>query len=234
MGDKRSGLGAVVSEAMDQGEPLLDEADQLDLLGDDPERGSPVGGSVFAQGKGGSPVVRQAGRPKGAQNLTTKRMRDYLLANYRHPLLGIFDVASTTPDQIAQLFLPRDENGEVVKRWVHVKDGVGYWETPALSKDDIKEAFQFWRQCAFEAAEYVATKQPRQLVAEVTLPPIFQQFTAPQGAADGGVIDATFGLPKNPEETMIWPDDPPEVPQEEVPQDGQSVANTTGSEPSGD
>lgn len=233
MGDKRSGLGGVVREALEEGEPLLEDADQLDLLGDDPERGSPVGGSLFAQGKGVSPVVRQVGRPQGAQNLTTKRMRDYLLAHYRHPLLGIFDIASTPPDQIAQLILPRDADGNVET----YESGNGENATTrkfAVSKDDLKWALDFWKQCVFEAAEYVATKQPRQVIQDTPLPPVLQVYMGAPSAAMGEVIQGEMGLPKDPMLSRLSDEDAAEVPQEEVPQDGQSVANTTDPEPSGD
>lgn len=235
MADQRAGFSGAIRDAIDEADPLLEAPETVDLFGDDPDWGSPVGASRFSQGMG-SPVARQdkrgPGRPKGAKNVSTKEMVAFILARYRHPLLGLADIASTPPDQLAQLILPRDEHGNVLKRTV----GSGENERQVdyeISKDDIRWAFDLWKQCTFELTEYLATKQPRQILPDEGLPPVFNVYLGTQQVAGGPIIDVPLGMPKMPMNTAHEDAQDAEVPRDEVPQSDAPAANTTGQEPSG-
>jgi len=234
MGDKRSGFSGAVADAIDQADPLLDEVETLDLFDGDPDAGSPVGASSFAQGKGGGVVQRKKpGRPKGAKNVSTQQMIDFINSRYRHPLLGLADIAATRPEDIAQLILPRDEEGRVLRRWVGSL-GDGSLEPYQISKDDMKWALDFWKQCTMELAEYLTPKQPRDLVSPEGLPPIIHLNLGAQiapGVASAGVA---LGFPKNPVNTGYEDADYSEVPRDEVPQTPQPAASTADQERSDD
>jgi hypothetical protein len=142
MGDARSGLAAVVADAGPL--PPADEAEELDLFGDNPAAGSPIEGSALQLGMHGEAAVRpvRRGRPPGARNLTTEATKRFLLARYRHPLLGLFDVASTSPAELAKLLAPQGST---------------------VTREDLQMAWRLWLDCCKEAAEYVTPKEPRAL-----------------------------------------------------------------------
>lgn len=226
MADKRSGFSAAVGEAIDRADPLIEEAEELDLFGDDPNWGSPVGESAFSQGTQGGIVRRRGpGRPAGATNISTRRMVEFLEKNYRHPLLGLADVAATPPHELAQLILPRDEDGEVASN----SKGQRY----ELSKDDMKWAFDLWFRCTTELAEYMSTKQPRQLVAADGLPPVIQLNLGSHQGGFAAVMDVPMGMPETSMITTHEEIGHDEVPQSEVPQGDAPAANTGDPELSG-
>ncbi len=86
---------------------IADEAETVDLFGDEgADWGSPVSGRGVCPG-GASPVRRRGpGRPKGSKNRSTEEVRKFLLDRYRHPVLGLFDIASTAPEDLAKLLVP--------------------------------------------------------------------------------------------------------------------------------
>ncbi len=188
MGDTRSGLTAAVRDAVDEADPLVDEPDIMDLFGDDPDAGSPVSESAFSVGVP-DPVKRRSGRPRGAQNITTRKIIEYLQARYRHPLLGMADIAATPPAEIAQLLLQRDEEGKPITQ----DNG----KPQRVSKDDMRWAFEFWFKVTSELSEYMATKQPRSIAELENLPPLFQVFLGMHQGGEGPVLDGELGMSKS-------------------------------------
>jgi len=253
VGDGRSGLGGAVRDAISGADPLIDDAgedDIADLFGDDVDCGSPLSGSAFSLGLP-DPVARKnnkGGRPKGAKNISTKKMIEFLTARYRHPLLGMADVAATSPHDIAQLIIPRDpETGEpAVKRLSSTtktkfdQDGVPVSTTETktevfqLSKADLQWAFEFWFRVTKEFTEYMSTKQPRQIAGIEDLPPMFQVFLGAHQGGVGGVPEAPIGMDKNSMNTVLEGDKIDEVPQTEVPQTDPKPTATDDPELSGD
>lgn len=222
MGDDRPGFAAAL-DAAGMGEPLAqDVADMADLFADEEISGSPVSGSAVFSGR--DPVVRRGpGRPKGARNRSTKEMVDFILARYRHPLLGLADIVATPPDQLALLFVVMDpKTGKPV-------DG----EEGKLTKEDLRRAMDFWKACAFELAEYVATKQPRQLQTEAGLPPILQVFMGAPGQPLGPGQGPVMGMQETSMKSMELIPDAVEVPRSEVPQSAPPAADAADVEPSG-
>lgn len=215
--DPRSGIRAAL-DAAGASEPLAAPPETGDLFADadDPAGwGSPLSGTaVFSDG-----VKRRGpGRPAGARNRTTREMVEFILARYPHPLIGLAEIVATPPAKLALALQRMGEDGQPIG-------------TP--DKDDRRWAFEFWRSCAFELSEYLATKQPRQLQTEDGLPPIFQVFMGGpgQGAAPG--MAPMMGMPKNLANSMELVSDAAEVPREEVPQIDAPAADATGPELSG-
>ncbi len=214
--DARHGLSSFIKSSAASADEIAPENETLDLFDGDPEKGSPVGDSAFSRADG-SPVRRGPGRRPGSRNVSTEKMRDFLLANYRHPLLGLFDVASTPPDQLVQLIIPRDPTtGKPL-----AVDDEG--KLPVLSKDDMKWAFELWTRCTMEAANYVASKMPREisLSADGDLP-VFQVNVHTQAGAMAGPVSASFGMQKNQVKTEDYSGGAEEVPIEEVPDEGKT------------
>lgn len=77
---------------------------------------------------------RRAGRPKGAQNRRTKDMVAFLRANYRDPLIGLAEIANADTLQVA-----------------------------ARMDADALAVLKVQAGCFRELAEYMHTKQPRQV-----------------------------------------------------------------------
>lgn len=159
MSDARFGVASIIADAA----PLLPERDQieeLDLFADEPTAG-PIEGSARALRAGARPAdpgtdrarrldlvdsVRPArrgpGRPEGAKNRSTEALKRYLRERYRDPLLGLFDVQATPPAELVKLMVPPGE-------------------TP--TREDYRFAWSMWRDCTFEAAEFLTPKEPRAL-----------------------------------------------------------------------
>ena len=220
MGDGRSGLGGAVRDAIGEADPLLEDDDIEDLFGDEPDRGSPVSASAFSLGLP-DPVQRRdvskGGRPKGAQNLTTRKMLEYLQVRYRHPLLGMADIAATSPADLAKLLVPRDpETGDALKG--------GDGKQMKVSKADMQWAFEFWFRCTSELSEYMATKQPRQIAGLEDLAPMFVMNLGEHQGAGMTLNMPSLGLPKKPMNTGDDEAEDAQVPCDEVPQTVQPAA----------
>lgn len=71
------------------------EADLVDLFDDLPDAPMPVAPVVAKSGP-------QGGRPKGARNKSTEQWRQYLLGRYRSPLVGLLEIASRSPKDLAK------------------------------------------------------------------------------------------------------------------------------------
>jgi hypothetical protein len=82
------------------------------------------------------------GRPAGKQNLRTEAIKAFLLQRYRHPLLGLFDVSAMNPVDLARLMVPAGEQ---------------------LTREDLRGAWEFWRKCNVDAADFIAPREPRAL-----------------------------------------------------------------------
>lgn len=91
MADQKHGLVAAI-QSLGPGSPPADEAEQAALF-DDFEPDVPM--LV-------SPIERKAGRPKGARNKSTEQWRQYLLSRYRSPLVGLLELYSRSPADLAE------------------------------------------------------------------------------------------------------------------------------------
>lgn len=93
-GDREHGLGAALRPAMEAREGEGENAEQPDLLAEEP-----LLGGVAKVGRNELP--RGPGRPKGARNKRTEELARYILGRYRDPLIGLADVVSTPIDALA-------------------------------------------------------------------------------------------------------------------------------------
>lgn len=93
----------------------------------------------------------KGGRPAGSQNATTKRMREYLLARYAHPLIGLAETWSRAPAELAEELelYQRDHLGNV-KLNPHTGK-------PLLRLD---EAFKLQQEARATALPYLMSKAP--------------------------------------------------------------------------
>lgn len=138
------GFTGALDQAVAEAAPLVADtkADQMALFDDDLALPGPLAG---AEGQAGQPRKGKIGRPKGARNRSNEQMVKHLLANYRHPLYGLFDVASTSIADLARALVPKGK---------------------AVTREDLRYAAEFWRKCNFEAASYVQGKAPVAVVLE--------------------------------------------------------------------
>lgn len=186
MGDARSGLASVVREAGPL--PPADQAEELDLFDGDPAQGSPVEGSGDAlwTSLGGDAVqARRRGRPAGARNVSTEATKRFLLNRYRHPLLGLFDVAATPPAELARIMVPP---GDIPRR------------------DDLQFAWKIWLECSKEAAEYVVPKEPRALTLTPGSAPLMSMHLDVDQLTLAGVTAVQaqqLGIPESAIKTMM-------------------------------
>jgi len=189
VGDARSGVAQVLAEAGPLGLPA--EADEPDLFDGDARRGSPVDEAARAQGVV-EPMVtarRGPGRPKGSRNASTEQVLKFVQARYRHPLLGLADIASTSPEQLALLLAGGRK---------HMIDEETRWRAWQLALTATKEL-----------AEYMLPKQPRAITFTADSAPLIQMFMgmpAAPGPAFGASGEPIFGLQEMPLNT--GPDDP--------------------------
>lgn len=101
--------------------------------------------------EGGEPKAAR-GRPPGSQNRNNRELRDFLLANYRHPVVGLLAIGTANPAQLlAELTAQRDA----------FKAMPGGREIPLLPKGaSMLDVLELQRRCLAEAAPYVASKMP--------------------------------------------------------------------------
>lgn len=92
-----SGLAGVVADAMAEAAPIAVAAVQLPLLDaeaiETARAGRDIGQAVEA--------VRRAGRPKGALNKRTERLRDFILGQHSHPAQVLAQAYSRPVDALA-------------------------------------------------------------------------------------------------------------------------------------
>lgn len=208
MGDARHGLGAVVREAG----PLAigDQAEELDLFGENPADGSPVEGSGKVLKLYGDAAVRPArrGRPEGSRNVANEAIKRFLLARYRHPLLGLFDVAATPPAELAKLLVPHGGS---------------------VGKEELLAAWKIWLECAKEAAEYVTPKEPRALTVTPGSAPLMSiNLSTDQLTVQGVTAQQVgqLGIPESAVKTMLSDPIGVKVLEQEVLQQGNSSGNS--------
>lgn len=172
---------------------LPGEPDQVDLFGEDPGRGSPVEESARALRRFSgdvaaiAPARRGPGRPEGSKNRLTADLIRFLQARYRDPLLGIADIAATAPMTLARVMVP---------------DG------QAITESAVAKAWDMWRACSFELAEYMHTKQPRALTITPDSAPLMNfllhtdQLTMQTGAMPASP-DQVFGFSETQAKSMF-------------------------------
>lgn len=105
------------------------------------------------------------GRPKGARNRSTEAWRELFLSKFRHPLMGLGELAARTPRQLAEeMQLYKFHEGKLVlapvldKNGVHLKDEAGEprWQ-PVLATG---EAFDQQVKAMIALLPYMAQKLP--------------------------------------------------------------------------
>lgn len=206
MPDSRSGLAKDVAAAGPLGMPT--EPETIDLFDGEPHTGSPVDEAAKALGVSSARVAGRRGRREGSRNVVTADVVKFLSANYRHPLLGMADVAATSPEQLASLIA----GGKTV------------------APEDRRFAWSMWFQCSKELAEYMATKQPRALSITPDSAPLLQVFLDQhQGEGGGSMVNVTqFGFQENPMKTTEAKGVGDEVLESEVLQQPNNPENSNG------
>jgi hypothetical protein len=150
---KPNGMATAVALAGGAGDLGLEE-DQDDLFGaecDGPLSPAPVG-------KSGP----QGGRPKGARNKSTEALRQLFMRRYRSPLMGLGEIYSRTPEQLARelklfkrvtVLVERD--GKVVRQ-----------EAEDEGELDLEKAFRLQMEAMSTALPYVHQKLPQAVTVE--------------------------------------------------------------------
>lgn len=98
MSESEKGYGAGIAQALDAAGPLEIAAprqEQLPL----PSTAEPDAQPAAAEAQ---PAARGAGRPAGSPNRRTAEIRDYLLAKYPHPLIGLCEMYARDTKALAQ------------------------------------------------------------------------------------------------------------------------------------
>lgn len=133
---EKAGIQTAVADLHDPNQPPIMPAEQLPLL--------PISevGREIAADNGENP--RGVGRPKGAKNRSTKEWTEYVLGQYRSPLIVL---AETYSRSIADLAVD-----------------LGY-DLKTITPAQRKELLQLQLQCARELAPYVHQKQPMAIEA---------------------------------------------------------------------
>jgi hypothetical protein len=151
------------------------------------------------------------GRPPGAKNITTEATKRFLLQRYRHPLLGLFDIASTPPAELARLMVP---DGGIVTR------------------EDLHLAWKVHVQATVDAADFVTPREPRALTLTPGSAPLMSlhldidQLTM----GGGGRLDQAMqlGMPESVMESALSNPMGGEVLEAEVLEAGNSPDKSNG------
>lgn len=157
---KKPGISAAVDQVVDTSVSPVEEAEQLALLPlDAPRPSSERGGRLPGE-------PRRRGRPEGSTNKSTAEWRDYLLAQYRSPLIVMAEAVCLPAEELA-----------------------------ARLGCSVKEAFDRQMALADKLAPYMHQKQPialdtggAGLVSLILAAPAMVEVS--EGRADGTVIDA--------------------------------------------
>jgi hypothetical protein len=133
----------------------------------------------------------QGGRPKGARNRSTEEWRRYLLSRYQSPLVGLAEIWSRTPAELAkELGLYKFHEGKLVT--MAVKDPeTGEERQEAVLATGEAAAMQL--QARVAALPYLHQKLPQ--AVEISAPPqrgVFLFGELPTGQHDG---DQALPLP---------------------------------------
>jgi hypothetical protein len=209
MGDARSGVAQAIVAAGPLGLPA--EAEELDLFDGSPHAGSPIDEAARAQGAAEVKVAgrRGPGRPKGSRNASTEQILSFIQARYRHPLLGLADIASTSPEQLALLLAGGRK---------HMIDEETRWR-----------AWQLCLTATKELTEYMLPKQPRAITMTADSAPLIQMFMglpAAPGGAFGVSGQPMFGLQEMPVNTGASPPKGEEVLEGEVLEPAKSAGES--------
>lgn len=111
-GDGAAGLASAVASLVEEAGPMLfADPEQVELaLGDGPRDGHRIRMAVDEVRR------RGVGRPRGATNKRTGKMRDYLASRYRHPLETLAEMQAQTPELLAaQLNCTKLEAAALIK-----------------------------------------------------------------------------------------------------------------------
>lgn len=95
--DGGAGLASALASAVEEAGPMMfADAEQVEMaLGDGPRDRHHIRLAIEAVQR------RGVGRPKGATNRRTGKMRDYLAARYRHPLETLASIQASQPAFLA-------------------------------------------------------------------------------------------------------------------------------------
>lgn len=110
--DGAAGLASAVAAAVDEAGPMLfADPEQVELaLGDGARDAHRIRLAVEEVRR------RGVGRPRGATNKRTGKMRDYLASRYRHPLETLAEMQAQTPELLAaQLCCTKLEAAALIK-----------------------------------------------------------------------------------------------------------------------
>ncbi len=165
--ERKEGL-ATALEAVDLGEPPSDEAEQLELAG------VPLAPAATADGS--KPLERGPGRPVGAKNKRTEAWVEFMLGQYRSPLVVLAETFSRTIGELAI----------------------------ELECDKV-EAFKIQMAAAKELAPYVHQRMPQAIELPASNPIaiiIGDVVAGSDAAAAAGEMGVDIELVKNPEENQ--------------------------------
>lgn len=139
-----SGLATAVAELLSA--PQARPDDQGSLF--DPSDFEPEVETSLPPAKSGP----QGGRPKGARNKSTEALRAYIMGRYEHPLIGLAEMWSRSPKQLAeQMGLYKFEYYEGIEIARHLDTGLA-----ARLQADARTA----------ALPYLTQKMPVQIEAK--------------------------------------------------------------------
>lgn len=220
MVDRRHGIAAEIAAAGPL--TLPDEAEQVDLFDGDPAAGSPIEGTARALGLGGQISPHRRGRRPGSQNVTTQDVLRFLGQRYRHPLLGLADIASTNWRDLAEMLVPEPQGPDAPDEPIG-GDGAAAAAAPAgdrtpgeiraelasiaasrVTREDMFRAAQLQIRCAEILAEYMLPKQPRMVTVTADSAPLMVFDLGSDQLTRAGVtaaIDQVMGFAKMPMNT---------------------------------
>lgn len=170
---EKLGLAAAVDEVVEQiGVHSLVPVEQLSLLDEKAEDGSPVPVSLNAK--------RGPGRPKGAQNKSSKEWAQMMLSKYQSPLVFLFETFNRPVEALAA----------------------------ELGCDNL-EAFKVQQAAAGKAAEYVHQKMPMAVDLKTEDTAQIYLFAGPQmmAAAQAGDAGAMLVTASAAEDAELVPDE---------------------------
>lgn len=137
----------------------------------------------------------QGGRPKGSRNRSTEEWRRYLASRYQSPLIGLAEIWSRTPEQLArELGLYKFHEGKLVTMRVEDPETGEVRDLPVLATG---EAAAMQLQARMAALPYWHQKLP--MAVEVSAPTRGLVILGDLGGGDGAENDLALPLPPETE-----------------------------------